>query len=557
MLLLLLLLPLPQDAPPTLGRFARDAGWVSLFDERTTEGWRGCGRDAFPAEGWEVKDGCLHHLPQGGGGDLVTTRELGDFELEFEWRVASGGNSGLKYRVREKPGSATALGPEYQVLDDAAHGNGARPQTSAGALYDFAPSEQGVAPAAGEFHRGRIVARGSRIEHWLDGERRVALEVGSEDWEALRVASKFRELAEFAAPGPGRIAIQDHGDEVWFRNIRVRELPGPAGSEAVLYDGTLAGWREVGDAEYEADGDTILGYVGGGAQSFLISERHFGDFILEVDVKTEEPGNSGIQIRSHQKENGRVFGYQVEIDSSERAWSGGLYDEARRGWLDDLADDEAARAAFQYQEWNRYRIEAIGPWLKVWVDGVPTADYFDTADLEGFFALQVHSGNDTRVRWRQPRLWDLGTREWIDLGALEEPLRTNESRSITIGRGAADRQDPVLKFGLRVEAGELFVQYVPSGTVSAACESSAPMSPRSGGGWCLRPALAEAYEAGAWNEIALGFDGDRCALEVGGRSAWLEAEGSALRNGSLVLTAAGDDAHIELRDLHYLSDPRR
>lgn len=180
-----------------------------------------------------------------------------------------------------------------------------------------------------------------------------------------------------------------------------------------LFDGTsLAGWRELGDARWSVDEGCILGEVGGGGQSFLISNARYGDFALELDVRNERPGNSGVQVRSRVRDDGRLQGYQIEIDPSPRAWSGGLYDEARRGWLDDLADDAAARAAFRSGEWNRYRIECRGTWIRAWVNGVPTADHLDAVDLADHIGLQVHSGNDTRVRWRGLALVDFGTRRW-------------------------------------------------------------------------------------------------------------------------------------------------
>jgi len=134
------------------------------------------------------------------------------------------------------------------------------------------------------------------------------------------------------------------------------------------------------------------------------------------------------------REDGRLFGYQIEIDASERAWSGGLYDEARRGWLDDLADDAAARAAFRKAEWNRYRIECRGTWIRAWVNDVPTADHLDAMDLEGHIGLQVHSGNDTRVRWRDLHLTDFGVRAWHEV-SLTHPWTRVELR----GDGAAAR----------------------------------------------------------------------------------------------------------------------
>jgi hypothetical protein len=189
--------------------------------------------------------------------------------------------------------------------------------------------------------------------------------------------------------------------------------PTSVSTPVTLFDGaTLQGWHALGDARYTVDDGCILGEVGGGGQSFLVSDGRYGDFVLELDVRNELPGNSGVQVRSQVREDGRLFGYQIEIDPSERAWSGGLYDEARRGWLDDLADDPAARAAFRPGAWNRYRVECRGAWVRAWVNDVPTADALDAMDLEGHIALQVHSGDDTRVCWRAVDLIDHGMRRW-------------------------------------------------------------------------------------------------------------------------------------------------
>lgn len=175
----------------------------------------------------------------------------------------------------------------------------------------------------------------------------------------------------------------------------------PAETRVELFDGRdLAGWREIGDAKWSVDDGCILGAKGGGHHSFLATESEFADFVLDVDVENEAPGNSGLQVRSHQRANGQVFGYQIEIDPSARAWSGGLYDEGRRGWLQDLSKDAAARAAFKPGEWNHFKIECIGSRIRSWVNGVPCADFVDETDRAGFIGLQVHGGQDTRVRWR-------------------------------------------------------------------------------------------------------------------------------------------------------------
>jgi hypothetical protein len=163
--------------------------------------------------------------------------------------------------------------------------------------------------------------------------------------------------------------------------------------------GSLAGWKVVGgEAEFAYEEEEIVGYAKANTpNTFLITEQEYGDFILELDLKIEdESSNSGIMIRGQYDPNGRdgqglVYGYQVEADPTSRAWSGGLYDEARRGWLYPLDLNPAAKSAFKMKEWNSYRIEAIGNEIKTWINGQEIAYLVDEMDARGFIGLQVHS----------------------------------------------------------------------------------------------------------------------------------------------------------------------
>ena len=160
-----------------------------------------------------------------------------------------------------------------------------------------------------------------------------------------------------------------------------------------LFDGkTLDGWTQRGGkAKYAVEDGTIVGTtVPKTPNSFLCTEKPYADFELELEFMVDDELNSGIQIRSAARDDGRVFGYQVEIDPSDRAWSAGIYDEARRGWLNPLAEDSPARAAFRHNDWNHYRIVCIGDWLRTWINGEPAADLRDPMTSEGFIALQVH-----------------------------------------------------------------------------------------------------------------------------------------------------------------------
>jgi hypothetical protein len=171
-----------------------------------------------------------------------------------------------------------------------------------------------------------------------------------------------------------------------------------------LFDGrTLDGWHACnGTATFSVEDGAIVGRtVVDSPNSFLCTKDTFGDFILEYEVKLESDMNSGVQIRSISDpavKNGRVHGLQVEIDPSERAWSGGLYDEARRGWLHTLTDQEAARKAFRLRDWNRFRIEAIGPSIRTWLNGTPCANILDDLTPRGVIALQVHSIGSDRTK---------------------------------------------------------------------------------------------------------------------------------------------------------------
>jgi hypothetical protein len=161
----------------------------------------------------------------GAGGDIVTVDEYGDFELELEWKVAPGGNSGIMYRVTETAANSYESGPEMQVLDDSGHADGRSRLTSAGSAYGLYPAPAGVVKPAGEWNAVRLVVNGNHVEHWLNGQKVVDYELGSPDWEAKVKASKFAEWPGYGRAARGRIALQDHGDRVAYRNIRIRELP--------------------------------------------------------------------------------------------------------------------------------------------------------------------------------------------------------------------------------------------------------------------------------------------------------------------------------------------
>jgi hypothetical protein len=200
-------------------------GWIELFDGEAVAGLEAHGGGPLPADRWTVSDGALRTIP-GPGTDLVTAERFLDFELEFRWAVSPGGNSGVMIGVQDDDRPTWASGPEYQLLDDAGHPDGAEPTTAAAALYALlAPAADRRLAPVGELNRSRIVAHAGHVEHWLGDDL-----VLTYDWDdpALRAAiaeSKFASEPTFMRERDGRLAFQHHGEAVWFAAIRIRRLP--------------------------------------------------------------------------------------------------------------------------------------------------------------------------------------------------------------------------------------------------------------------------------------------------------------------------------------------
>ncbi len=225
-------------APNTLTAAEKSAGWTLLFDGRSTNGWRGFNAESFPAAGWAVEDGALKKIGKGekpgSGGDIITTGTYGDFELALDWKITPGANSGLKYLIAEPADhkGRSGVGYEMQILDDERHPDakaGVNGNRTAGALYDLIPPSVHAAKPVGEWNQARLIVKGRHVEHWLNGQRVVQFEIGSPEMKSLIAKSKYKSIAGFGDATSGHILLQDHGDEVWFRNIKIRKLtPGAA-----------------------------------------------------------------------------------------------------------------------------------------------------------------------------------------------------------------------------------------------------------------------------------------------------------------------------------------
>jgi len=198
--------------------------WINLFDGQKVQGLRGYKMDDFPWKHWKIENGTLKTISHNKGVDIISIETFQDFELELEWKVQIGGNSGVFYFANEKGDFIWQSAPEMQVLDNMVHVDGKKTSTSAGALYDLIPPSTEVVNPAGEFNKVRIIVKDNHVEHWLNGTKILEYKYQSKVFKTLVSQSKFRDMPFFAKANQGSIGLQgDHG-EVWYKNIRIRKL---------------------------------------------------------------------------------------------------------------------------------------------------------------------------------------------------------------------------------------------------------------------------------------------------------------------------------------------
>jgi len=223
-----------SSRPNTLSKAELADGWILMFNGLTSDMWRSHNGETFPDKGWEVVDGTLHVIGSGrgeagGGGDILFDRKFSNFELTLEWKVSEGGNSGIFYLAQEIPGDPVwKSAPEMQILDNERHPDaklGVDGNRAAGSLYDLIPGKMEAVKPAGEWNQARIMVYKGTVVHTMNGENVLEYHLWTDDWKNMVANSKFKDYEHFINPAPeGYIVLQDHGDDVWFRNIKIREL---------------------------------------------------------------------------------------------------------------------------------------------------------------------------------------------------------------------------------------------------------------------------------------------------------------------------------------------
>ena len=198
--------------------------WLVLFDGKSVSGLRGYKMDSFPWGSWAIEDGSLKTVPGEKGIDIISIETFKDFELQLEWKLQSGGNSGIFYFATEEGDFIWQSAPEMQVLDNIDHEDGLRDDRSAGALYDLIPTIREAVKPLGEYNKVRIVSKNRKVQHWLNEMLILEYDYGSKEFNKLVSNSKFRDMPFFAKASSGKVGLQgDHG-EVWYRNVKIKKL---------------------------------------------------------------------------------------------------------------------------------------------------------------------------------------------------------------------------------------------------------------------------------------------------------------------------------------------
>lgn len=377
----------------------RLSNWEELFDGESLTGWRGFNKKEAPS-GWVVDDGNLVALGKGAdiGGDLISDKKYEDFELYLEWSVSKGGNSGVFFNVIEGNYPAVyATGPEYQLIDDIGYPGELKDWQQAGANYAMHPAGDKTLKPVGEFNSSRIKVLDGHVEHWLNQSKILEYELWTEDWYKMVANSKWIDYPAYGLARKGHIGLQDHGDIVQFRNIKILDLLDKGES---LFNGSdLKGWIVHGTERWYAENGELICESGPDeAYGYLATEKSYTDFILRVEFKQESNGNSGIFFRSS-LEGTKISGWQVEVAPKGND-SGGIYESYGRGWLHQIPEEK--ENILKEGEWNEMIIRVEADRVITWLNGEMMTDLKDDkiGSAEGQVALQIHDGGGVKVKWR-------------------------------------------------------------------------------------------------------------------------------------------------------------
>ena len=411
-------IPCFAQTPNTLTKKEKKAGWELLFNGKDFSGWRQCNGTAMPAN-WVIEDNAMKVFTgegkkpgQGANGDILyQNKKFKNFELSVDWKASKMGNSGIFYYVREVPGKPIYYAaPEVQVLDNVDATDNKLANHLAGSLYDMLPADPKTVNPAGEWNTIVIRVKDGKVTHTQNGKKVVEYTLWSKEWDDLVANSKFKNFPGFTEgiSKEGYIGLQDHGYPIWFRNIKIKELPRKT-REARLFNGEdITNWDKYGtELWYVKDGLLVCESGPDKQYGYLATREYYDDFDLTVEFKQEADGNSGVFIRSFVEEKDvKVNGWQVEV-APKGFDTGGIYESYGRGWLIQIPDEK--ENILKQGEWNTMRIRVQGDNVQTWLNGEEMVNIRDEkiGAGQGRIALQIHDGGGIKVLWRNLHLQTL------------------------------------------------------------------------------------------------------------------------------------------------------
>jgi len=387
-------------------------GWTLLFDGKSMEGWRDYNGDSLTGP-WKAEKGTLTSLGLGSDstGYIVTKEEYGNFVLTFDWKIGEGGNSGFFYHVVERPGFKVpyVTGPEYQVLDDIGFPQKLEEWQKTGADYAMytCDNEKKIVKKAGEWNNSKIVFDNGKVEHWLNGQKVVEFEAWTDDWFARKESGKWDFAPEYGLARSGLFALQDHGSRVWYKNIKIKELPDKPAEEVLFNGKDLSGWEVYGtELWFVEDGNLVCASGPDKQYGYLGTRKYYDNYELNLEFKQEANGNSGVFIRSFIRTGVSIAGWQVEVAPPDHD-TGGIYESYGRGWIAQIPDEK--ENILKMGDWNSMRIRVQDDKVTTWLNGELMTELTDEkiGNGKGRILLQIHSGGGIKVRWRNLKVTEI------------------------------------------------------------------------------------------------------------------------------------------------------
>lgn len=389
-------------------------GWILLFDGKTMNGWRGYqGKEVLGY--WKIENGSITGLGHGSDstGYLISDDLYQNFALTFDWKISVGGTNSVFYHFIERPlfKVLSDSGSEYRIIDSLGYDWKMKPWEQVGVDYVMYPPADGkdVVKKTGEWNSSKIVFDDGHVEHWLNGKKIVDFKDLTLDWYEKKEEGKDSYKTEYGLARFGHITLQDKGSRVWYKNIKLKELPSKSKNEVLFNGADLTGWIVYGKELWYVDrGELVCESGPAKGYGYLATKKYYKDFDLTLDFKQVEDGNSGVFIRSIISEGANIAapGWQVEV-APQGLNTGGIYESGGRKWL--IKPSAENEKALKMGRWNQMRILVKGNQVTTWLNGVRMVQLDDEkfGQGQGRIMLQIHKGGGIKVRWKNLVLKEL------------------------------------------------------------------------------------------------------------------------------------------------------